>query len=133
MMIGIDTNVLVRYLAQDDPQQSALAVELIEGSCSENNPAYINHIVLCETVWVLERCYDVKKEMLAVILEKILKTEQFTIKGLEMVWQALKEFRKTGAGFADCLLSQINLSNGCEHTVTFDKKAAISKGYRLLQ
>lgn len=132
-MIGLDTNVLVRYLAQDDPQQSALAVELIEGSCSENSPALINHVVLCETVWVLDRCYDVKREMIAVILEKILKTEQFSIQGLEMVWRALKEFRKTGADFADCLLSQINLSNGCEQTVTFDKKAAKSKGYRLLQ
>ena len=132
MMIGIDTNLLVRYLAQDDPRQSALAAELIEGSCSENSPAFINHVVLCETVWVLERCYDVKKDMMAVILEKILKTEHFSIQGLEMVWRAVKEFRKTGAGFADCLLSQINLANGCEPTATFDKKAAISQGYRLL-
>lgn len=131
-MIGLDTNILVRYLAQDDPQQSALAVELIEGSCSQDSPAFINHIVLCETVWVLERCYDVNKEMIAIILEKILKTEQFSIRGLEMVWRAVKEFRKTSVDFADCLLSQINLSNGCEHTVTFDKKAARSGGYRLL-
>lgn len=63
-MIGLDTNVLVRYLAQDDSQQSALAVKLIEGACSEKNPAFINHIVLCETAWVLERCYDAKKNCL---------------------------------------------------------------------
>ena len=131
-MIGLDTNVLVRYLAQDDPQQSALAVEFVEGSCSEKNPAFINHIVLCETAWVLDRCYDVKKDIFADILEKILKTEQFTIPGLEMVWRALREFKKTGADFADCLLSQINFANGCEHTVTFDKTASAGIGYRLL-
>lgn len=131
-MIGLDTNVLVRYLAQDDPQQSALAVKLIEGSCSEENPAFINHIVLCETAWVLERCYDVKKDRFAGILEKILKTEQFSVQKIEMVWRALRELKKTGADFADCLLGQINLANGCEHTVTFDKKASRSVGYRLL-
>ena len=131
-MIGLDTNVLVRYLAQDDPQQSALAVKLIEGSCSEKNPALINHIVLCETAWVLERCYGVKKDMFSVILEKILKTEQFSVQKIEMVWRALRELKKTGADFADCLLGQINLANGCEYTVTFDKKASAGIGYRLL-
>ena len=131
-MIGLDTNVLVRYLAQDDPQQSALAVKLIEGSCSEKKPAFINHVVLCETAWVLERCYDVNKDMFAVILEKILKTEQFSVQKVQMVWRALRELKKTGADFADCLLGQINLANGCEYTVTFDKKASAGIGYRLL-
>ena len=93
-MIGLGTNVLVRYLAQDDPQQSALAVKLIEGSCSEKKPAFINHIVLCETAWVLECCYDVNKDMVAVILEKILKTEQFSVQKVEMVWRALRELKK---------------------------------------
>jgi predicted nucleic-acid-binding protein len=131
-MIGLDTNVLVRYLSQDDPRQSALAVDFIEGICSEKHPAFINQVVLCETVWVLERCYDVNKEMLVAILEKILKTEQFSIQGMEMVWRALKEFKKSQADFSDCLLAQINLANGCEHTATFDKKASESVGYRLL-
>ena len=120
-MIGLDTNVLVRYLAQDDPQQSALAVELIEGSCSEKNPAFINHIVLCETAWVLERCYGVNKDMFAGILEKILKTEQFSVQKMALVWRVLRELKKTGADFADCLLGQINLPYGYDYTVTFDK------------
>jgi predicted nucleic-acid-binding protein len=132
-MIGLDTNVLVRYIAQDDPRQSALAESFIESSCSEKNPAFINHIVLCETAWVLERCYGVGKEALTGILEKILKIEQFNIQGLEIVWRALKEFKKSSADFADCLLAQINLANGCEHSVTFDKKASSGRGYRLLR
>jgi predicted nucleic-acid-binding protein len=131
-MIGLDTNVIVRYLAQDDPTQSALAEEFIESVCSEKRPAFINHIVLCETFWVLERCYHVEKDTLAIILEKILKTEQFKIQNIDMVWRALKEFKKSAADFADCLLAQNNLCNGCEHTVTFDKKASASVGYQLL-
>lgn len=131
-MIGLDTNVLVRYLAQDDPPQSALAEEFIENACSEKRPAFINHIVLCETVWVLDRCYHVEKDTLAIILGKILKTEQFKIQNIDMVWRALKEFKKSAVDFADCLLAQNNLGNGCEHTVTFDKKASASVGYQLL-
>lgn len=131
-MIGLDTNVLVGYLSQDDPRQSALAEDLIEATCSEKRPAFINHIVLCETVWVLERSYAVNKEMLANLIEKVLKTEQFSIQGVEMVWRALKEFKKSKADFSDCLMAQINLANGCEHTATFDKKASDGVGYRLL-
>jgi predicted nucleic-acid-binding protein len=131
-MIGLDTNVLIRYLAQDDPLQSPIAVNFIETVCSEKHPGFINHIVLCETVWVLDRCYDIEKDTIVVILEKILKTEQFTIQSVDRVWRALREFKKTAADFADCLLSQDNIGNRCEHTVTFDKKASISAGYRLL-
>ena len=131
-MIGIDTNVLVRYLAQDDPPQSALAEEFIENYCSEKHPAFINHIVLCETVWILDRCYHADKDTIANILGEILKTEQFRIQNVEMVWRALREFKKSAVDFADCLLAQNNLGNGCEHTVTFDNKASASAGYRLL-
>ena len=101
-----------------------------QGSCSEKNPAYINHIVLCETAWVLERYYGVNKDKFAGILEKILKTEPFSVQKMELVWRALRELKKTGADFADCLFGQINLANGCDYTVTVDKKASVGTGYR---
>jgi predicted nucleic-acid-binding protein len=132
-MIGLDTNVLVRYLAQDDPSQSALAVDFIENTCTEKNPAFITHVVLCETAWVLDRCYHIEKDTLCGILEKILKTEQFNIQDIDIVWRSLKVFKKKAADFADCLIAQTNLDKGCEHTVTFDKKASSSVGYRLLR
>ncbi len=132
-MIGLDTNVLVRYLSQDDPGQARIATELIENQCSKKHPAFINHIVLCETIWVLERAYNVKKALLSQIMEKILKTEQFNIQQIDMVWRAFKEFQKNKADFADCLLSQINLENECDETVTFDKTAAKTRGYTLLK
>ncbi len=133
-MIGIDTNVLVRYLAQDDPEQTMIATELIEKKCIDNNPAFINHIVLCETMWVLERLYNVKKILMIEIIEKILNTEQFEIYEIDIVWKALQEFKhKNKVDFADCLLSLINMDNGCNKTVTFDKAAAKTIGYKLLK
>jgi predicted nucleic-acid-binding protein len=65
-MIGLDTNVLVRYVAQDDSLQSPIAAEFIETVCSEKHPGFINHIVLCETVWVLDRCYHTDKDTIVV-------------------------------------------------------------------
>jgi len=132
-MIGVDTNVLVRYLAQDDPEQTKIATKFIEKQCSENEPAFINHIVLCETMWVLERLYSVKKPLMADIIEKILNTEQFEIEKIDVVWRAFQEFKKkTKVDFADCLLAQINIDSSCKETVTFDKAAAKTSGYRLL-
>lgn len=131
-MIGIDTNVLVRYLAQDDPKQTESATRLIEKKCSDSNPAFINHIVLCETIWVLERLYDVKKNLMTEILGKILNTEQFEIYKIEIVWRAFQEYKKNNkVDFADCLISQINLENGCMETATFDKAASRTAGYKL--
>ncbi len=132
-MIGLDTNVLVRYLAQDDPNQTRAATELIEKNCTENNPAFINHVVLCETIWVLQKCYHVDKVLIVEILGKILSTEQFEIHKIHIVWRAFQEFQQRGKiDFADCLLSQVNKDNGCKGTYTFDKAAAATDGFNLL-
>lgn len=130
-MIGIDTNVLVRYLAQDDPEQSKIASDFIENKCDENNPAFLNHVVLCETIWVLERLYDVNKKLMLEIIEKILNTEHFRIYKIEIVWRAFQEFKLKNADFADCLLAQINIESGCKETMTFDKAASKTSGYKL--
>ncbi len=66
-MIGLDTNVLVRYLSQDDPEQARITTEYIENNCNKNQPAFINHIVLCETIWVLQRAYKVNKTLIVPI------------------------------------------------------------------
>ena len=116
-MIGLDTNVLVRYLTQDDKAQSLAATRLIENG----NTFFINTIVLCELAWVLESCYDLKKDDLANILKKILSTRQFTIENSKIAWHAIDDFGASKADFSDCLLGQINLHKDCEHTFTFDK------------
>ncbi len=131
-MIGIDTNVLVRYLAQDDPDQAKIATEFIENTCTKDKPGFINNITLCEICWVLKRLYKTPKEQLAEIIEQLIRTAQLIVPEPQVVWMALEEFKKSNADFPDCLIAQINLVNYCSSTFTFDVKAADVAGFNLL-
>ncbi|MGB5439408.1 MAG: type II toxin-antitoxin system VapC family toxin [Gammaproteobacteria bacterium] len=131
-MIGLDTNVVIRYLVQDDKKQSAAATRFIEKSLTTDAPGFINHICLCEIVWVLQRCYGVTKPQLREIIEALLATKQLNVENVEVTWKALRAFDANNADFCDALISQVNIHSGCEHTVTFDKKAASLPGFNLL-
>ena len=132
-MTGLDTNVLVRYLAQDDPVQARTASRFIEEQCSAESPGFINHIVLCELIWVLKRCYAVKQEQALQVIEQLLRTVQFKVQDPEVVWAALRQARNGKADFSDCLIGRINISHGCQETVTFDQAAAEIDGISLLE
>lgn len=119
-MTGIDTNVLVRYITQDDPVQAAQATKFIERKCTAEQPGFVNHIVLCEIVWVLQRCYKTTRLESLEVIEQILKTEQLVAQDPQIVWLAVAEARKGKADFADYLSVKINSNAGCEKTVTFD-------------
>ncbi len=131
-MIGLDTNVLVRYLAQDDAQQARLATRLMERTLSEDEPGYVDHVVLCELGWVLERCYGVERARLADIVEGLLTARQLVVEDADAVWAALRAMRAHGAELADALLAARHRAAGCERTVTFDRRAARLPGMRLL-
>src|SRR5438105_7717489 len=131
-MIGLDTNVLVRYIAQDDERQGAKAARFIEQECSEMRPAFIAVVVLCEIAWVLEDCYETRKPDVIAILERVLRTKQFVVETAETVWKAVRLFETSRADFADCLIDRIGAAHGCEYTTTFDKAAA-KTGMRLLE
>ena len=131
-MIGIDTNVMVRYIVQDDPQQAKAASKLIENSCNSDNPGYINHIVLCEIVWVLKRNYKLNKAIICQVIEQIMRTDRLMIEDIQLVWRALETFKVTKADFADCLLGQKNLQAGCQYTATLDDAASETTGYKHL-
>lgn len=131
-MIGIDTNILVRYLAQDDPNQAEIATKFIEVTCTKDNLGFINHITLCEMCWVLKRLYKAPKEQLAEIIELLLRTVQLFVQEPQVVWMALEEFKTDNADFPDCLIAQINIVNYCSSTVTFDVKASNAAGFDLL-
>jgi predicted nucleic-acid-binding protein len=131
-MIGIDTNVLVRYLAQDNPDQTKIATAFIEDNCTKDNLGFINHITLCEMCWVLKRLYKTPKEQLAGIIEQLLRTTQLCVQEPQVVWMALEEFKADNADFPDCLIAQINLANYCSSTVTFDVRASNAAGFNLL-
>lgn len=131
-MIGLDTNILVRHLVQDDPEQSRKASQVIARECTKERPGFINRIVLCETVWVLESAYGYAKDEIAGVLEKVLRTSQFQVEDMQAAWTAFRLYQKGSADFADCLLGTVNRAQGCERTVTFDRRAGEIEGFKLL-
>lgn len=131
-MIGLDTNVVVRYLVQDDKKQSAIATRFIEKSLTSEDPGYINQVTLCEIVWVLQRSYGVAKPQLQTIIEGLITTKQFLVENVEAAWKALRAFNDNNADFCGALIAQVNIYSGCLHTVTFDKKAGSLPGFELL-
>ncbi len=132
-MVGIDTNILVRYIVDDDPKQSKLATHLLEKTCSKENPGFINHIVLCELVWVLGGAYKVNKAILMDVLKRLLESTELSIESPEIAWAALGDFSKGQADYSDYLITHRNKSLGCSHTFTFDKKAAAQAWSKLLE
>lgn len=123
-MIGIDTNVLVRYIAQDDPAQSKRASRLIEEECSAANPGFISLVVLVELVWVSESCYGAARAEVTDMVRRILSIRQLIVQNTEIAWKALRLFESSKADFSDCLVERIAAAAGCSAVMTFDKTAA---------
>src|SRR5215207_9742194 len=95
-MIGLDTNVLVRYFAQDDPVQSARAVELIERHLSEDNPGFVSVVAMVETAWVLERSYGLAADELAAIIERLLQAPVLVVENEVEVFTAMTALKEGG-------------------------------------
>lgn len=127
-MKAIDTNVLVRIIVRDDEMQARRALKYVK----REGEVFISLIVLCETLWVLEDCYNVHKTELSNILETILKTEQFALENSDIAWNALREYVQHTMDYADCLIATIAKYYNCENTGTFDKKAAKSELFELI-
>jgi predicted nucleic-acid-binding protein len=123
-VIGIDTNVLLRYIAQDDAVQSPLATHLIEGRCSAEAPGFLCLVAIVEIVWVCETSYGLPRSQVAAILQRILLTDQLAVEDGETVWRALRAYETSKADFADCLILCLGAAQGCDIVVTFDKAAA---------
>ncbi len=132
-MIGLDTNVLVRYLAQDDAGQSAIATRLIETGLSQEQPGFVTQVTLCELVWVLAECYEADRQRIHAVIERLLATRQIRVERADLAWRALRAWSATAADFSDALIGEIVLDSGGGKTVTFDRKAAKLPGFELLQ
>lgn len=130
-MIGLDTNVLVRYLTQDDRKQSAKANALIEEELTAQSPGYITSITIVEVVWVLESCYDQSKEGILDVLHALLTTKQLVVERADKVYLAMRRFSKANADFSDALIAVMSEQEGCNRIVTFDKRA-VNVGMELL-
>ena len=130
-MIGLDTNVLVRYVAQDDPKQSAEANRVI-GALSPDDPGFVSVVSLVELVWVMQSCYSASKAEVVDVLTMLLRTRELVIENAETAIQAVHHYAGSTADFADCLIARSAHKAGCDHTVTFDRKAAETASMRLI-
>lgn len=130
-MIGLDSNVLVRYLAQDERTQAARATRLIERQLTEREPGFISLIVLVETCWVLKRLYRATAAELRATAQDFLDTRQFVIEQRGAVIRALKRLDAGTADIADALVVELAQAAGCEDVFTFDR-GAVKAGMKLL-
>jgi len=128
-MFALDTNVLVRYIVQDDKTQAGKATKIIEG-LSADNPAFISCIVLCEINWVLKSAYKTPKQERLGVLQNLLSVPVFDIEQLECCVRALKFYQDGKADFSDYLIQDISRVHGYDTLLTFDKNAQKSKGFK---
>jgi predicted nucleic-acid-binding protein len=131
-MIGLDTNLLVRYIAQDDAVQSAAATQIIEDRLTVEDPGYISIVTMAETVWVLDRSYGVPAIEIAATVERILQTDVLFVQNEQEVFTAVVALKKGAGSFSDALIGALGTRAGCAVTLTFDKKAARLKGFQLV-
>ncbi|HVN20530.1 MAG TPA: type II toxin-antitoxin system VapC family toxin [Dongiaceae bacterium] len=130
-MIGLDTNVLVRYIVHDDALQGAAATKIIE-SLSSESPGFIPLVVIAELVRVLQFSYACGKQEIAMVIERLLRSAELVLEKPEVVEQALRAYRIGRADFADCLIDSCAKAAGCEYSLTFDKRAATLAGMHLV-
>ncbi|EDT38522.1 PIN domain-containing protein [Burkholderia ambifaria] len=132
-MIGLDTNVLVRYFAQDDVVQSKKATALME-SLSAEWPGYVSQVALVQIVWVLGRCYGVEREQMKDIIDSMIGTRELMVEGADTVRKALRVFAASAkADFADCLIERSGHVAGSKYTATFDVTASKVAGMQLIK
>ena len=130
-MTGLDTNILVRLLAQDDPAQSQRAVEFLQ-TLSPEMLGFVSLVSLIELIWVLRSQYRMNKARLILGLEWLLNSAELVVESQESVAQALGRFASVKADFADCLIERSCHTAGCRETVTFDMDASRFAGMTLL-
>ena len=131
-MRAVDTNILVRYVANDDPKQAAV-VEKFWVECEINQEAiFIPVLVLCELMWVLGRLYAQTKPQLIEVLEKLLAVGFFRFEQESAVRQSLEHYRRGKATFPDYAIGEISRQAGCRETVTFDRELRGAPGFTIL-
>lgn len=131
-MIALDTNVLVRYLTQDDPAQFRKAAREIDAAVRRGERLLICPVVLCELVWVLTRGYGYSRPDVAGVLHELLSTAQFEFSEQDAVSSAADDYARGNGDFADYLIGRLNLRSGARSTLTFDRALDGARGFTLL-
>lgn len=128
-MIGLDTNILLRYIVKDDVAQWEKAARFIGTRCTSDNPGFVDRIALCEMVWVLSRGYRYDRADIVRVIGHLLASAELLLEDRELVSSALTAYEKSNMEFSDALMGRVNLARGCEGTATFDRKAARQEGF----
>ena len=120
-MIALDTNVLARYVVEDDPEQSALATAMIERAFARDERLFLSQIVLCELVWVLSHAYRFQRDEILSVLHQLRRGAQVVIEGSDEVRRAIDAYATERGDFADYLIAERSTANGCSSIATFDR------------
>lgn len=131
-MIGLDSNILVRYLAGDDPVQSARAADIIERRITEDDPGFVSVVAMVETVWVLDRAYGLEAHEIAAAVEGILQADTLVVENEQEVFTAMIAVKERQGSFADALIGALGFRAGCSRTLTFDRRAVRLPGFALI-
>jgi predicted nucleic-acid-binding protein len=132
-MTGLDTNVVIRFLVQDDDVQSPIATRAFS-RLTKDRPGFISAVVLAEISWVLARAYKAPREDIARVLEGLLRSAELIVENAEAAYRALGVYMASStADFADALIAETASLAGAGETLTFDRNAAKEAGMRLLR
>jgi predicted nucleic-acid-binding protein len=130
-VIGIDTNVLVRYFIEDDPAQSRLTDSFFH-SLSSADPGWVSQATILEFAWIMKSVRRLDRKTIAIMMGKLTMLDSIVVERADIVDKALQRYRNGKAEFADCLIAASGRAAGCSKTVTFDKIAARDAGMELL-
>ena len=128
-MIGLDSNVLVRFLVEDDQAQSAKAARLVARAMATGETLFVSEVVICETVWVLLSAYRVSRAEVADVLARLFKASHLTFRDVDGLVRAREAFAAGKGDFADYLIREHARTAECECVATFDKALLREKGF----
>ncbi len=124
-MKGLDTSILIRYLAQDDPVQSVRANEIIDREVTSENPGFVSLVTIAEVAWVLRSRFKATRQEIALAIERILSSESLKLQNEQQVYEAMLAIRAGEGTFADALICALGAWAGCTSTLTFDSSSRL--------
>lgn len=131
-MIGIDTNIMIRLITHDDPEQTKQAITFVSKHCRPDSPGFITLITVAEIAWLLEKSYKYPRDKVLQTFQSIAKTKHFLIERFDLFETVLYQFELGKANFNDYLIAYCALECGVDYVATFDKKASKSPLYKLV-
>ena len=130
-MIGLDTNVLVRYIMQDDPKQARKATKLVE-SLTPTEPGFVTLVTVVELFWVLSSAFELSRGQIVEAFDGMIRAKQLVVEQRDQVVRALRAYGSSSADFADCLIERTATAAGCDKVMTFDVGASKQAGMTLI-